>query len=332
MKFFIDLIAKSYLEYTQEKDNYIAQFYFQEFYKVRPEAKGGEVYSKKQFYNKLILKLDFLINKAFSKQIVPIGIDTLIRIFSATEAEYDDATEENENDHKDQKIGDYPNKELMDYYYQRPNLHLIEPLWETCDDAATLMHGINKVKIVLKDPISIINPSVDIYDKPMVLRKSKLEYLKKEAVRASEATTIAELDDPQDLSAQNSISSNESISDIESKVKSAFEFTLKLDPRKKKQILSEADNIKLVEWVTYYFENNFKLPIIENPILNVHTSDGNIIWTFKILFKQLHPEIKGDVSKFQLLKKCFSNLRNADVKNLEKRGEPDYYFELITSN
>lgn len=324
MKFFIDLIAKSYIEYTQENDDNIAQFYFQEFYKVRPEANTRDIYSKKQFYTKLIKKLDSLIKEAIPR---PRDID-----FNTTNQEIVDQINmiqfEEESRHDEAR-------EHADYqiFLEQEGLPIPKIFnWEECMDAKKLIQQIKKRGFTLKDPISIINPSLDNYSEPLVLRKSKLEYLKKEAVRASEATTITELDDPQDMSVECSISSNESISDIESKVKKAFEFTLKLDPRKKKQILSEADNIKLVEWVTYYFENNFNLPAIENPILNVNTSDGNIIWTFKILFDDLFPNISRKDSLYELLKLCFKKYINDNIENYKKRGEPPYYFELISPN
>ncbi|MCA0933921.1 hypothetical protein LCM02_15775 [Lutimonas saemankumensis] len=211
MKFFTDLIAKSYLEYTKENDDNIAQFYFQEFYKVRPEANAKDIYSKKQFYTKLITKLDSLINKSISKERITIGTETLIQAFSATQAEIDDIYLELGHEQRDEKNERIVSKEELDYYFERPNLSFIEPLWETCDDAATLIYGIKKAKIELKDPISIINPSVDIHKKLLVLRKSKLEYLKEEAIRASQAKTIAELDSHPELSDKNIVASKESI-------------------------------------------------------------------------------------------------------------------------
>jgi len=218
MKFFTDLIALSYLEYTKENDHNIAQYYFQEFYKVRPEANAKEIYSKNQFYAKLITKLDSLINKSISKERITIGTETLIQAFSLTPAEIDDLDLALGHEQQDENNEHFIDEEQLDYYFQRPNLSFIEPLWETCDDAATLIYGIHKAKIELKDPISIINPSVDIYDKPMVLRKSKLEYLKKEAVRASEAKTIAELDDPRGLSDQSSITTKDIVENSRSRL------------------------------------------------------------------------------------------------------------------
>src|SRR5690606_37668831 len=55
------------------------------------------------------------------------------------------------------------------------------------------------------------------------------------------------------------------------KVENYFSFMLKEDVAKHKQIISNDDYDKLVDWITYYFENDFEVPIINNPIQDINT-------------------------------------------------------------
>lgn len=71
--------------------------------------------------------------------------------------------------------------------------------------------------------------------------------------------------------------------------RNAFAFMQGKDPRKHKQILNETDFQRLINWVTYYFENDFSLPEISKPIQKVNTNKGNIIYTFMHFFKEEHP-------------------------------------------
>ena len=71
---FKDLIAKSYLKYTKEKDTNIAVFFYQEQYQVRPDARAKFIYSEEQFYDKLIKKIELLY---FVKTLINIKFSNL---------------------------------------------------------------------------------------------------------------------------------------------------------------------------------------------------------------------------------------------------------------
>ncbi len=113
------------------------------------------------------------------------------------------------------------------------------------------------------------------------------------------------------------------------KVEDAFSFMQNTDPRKHKLILNETDFDKLVNWVTYYFENDFKLPEINKPIQKVNTDKGNVVYTFKRFFKQEHPVKTRPDSLFELIKACFYEYRDDKIKNYKKQKEPQYYKDLI---
>ena len=57
---FTDLIARSYLEYTEECEDNIAVFFFQQYHQVRYENKF--IFTKNLFYKKLIEHLEHLID------------------------------------------------------------------------------------------------------------------------------------------------------------------------------------------------------------------------------------------------------------------------------
>lgn len=65
--------------------------------------------------------------------------------------------------------------------------------FEECINAKQLKEAL-KYGLNLIDPIRIISPDKDIQADDLVLRKSKLEYLKTEAIRARDAKDIEELD------------------------------------------------------------------------------------------------------------------------------------------
>jgi len=116
------------------------------------------------------------------------------------------------------------------------------------------------------------------------------------------------------------------------KVENAFSFMQRTDPRKHKLILNENDFNNLVGWVTYYFENEFKLPEIKQPIQKVNTNKGNVIYTFMNFFKQEHPAKTRPESLFILMRTCFYEYRDDEITNLKKQKEPQYYNDLIRNN
>ena len=124
-------------------------------------------------------------------------------------------------------------------------------------------------------------------------------------------------------------STPDKVSEINQKVKDAFSFTLKIDPRKHKQILSDEDYDKLVGWVTYFFENNFEVPSVEFPIETVNSSKGNIIYTFKKLFNDLFPNSTSPDSFFELISTCFSKYKNYSKQNIQKMSKPQYYDQQV---
>jgi len=75
---------------------------------------------------------------------------------------------------------------------------------------------------------------------------------------------------------------------LSEKIKKHFGFLLRNCPRKGKPILSnENDFNKLIEWTTYFYEHNFEVPEISNPINSVNTNKYITQLAFHILFDEL---------------------------------------------
>lgn len=129
----------------------------------------------------------------------------------------------------------------------------------------------------------------------------------------------------------NESKTNENLT-IHQKVENYFSFMLNNDPRKHQLILSKNDFDNLINWVTYYFENNFELPDITQPIQNVNTNKGNVIYTFMSFFKKEHPSRTRPESLYELIKACFYEYRDDNITNFKKQKKPQYYDDLISKN
>ena len=104
------------------------------------------------------------------------------------------------------------------------------------------------------------------------------------------------------------------------------------DPRKHKKILSDNDFNNLIKWITFYFENNLILPEIDQPISEINTNKGNVIYALKSFFKKEYRSSFYPKTLFELYKSCFIPYKDDKIKNFLKRSEPKYYKELIEKN
>jgi hypothetical protein len=126
------------------------------------------------------------------------------------------------------------------------------------------------------------------------------------------------------------VSSNESnkeeeTSDIRKKVATFLSFMLERDKRKNAHILKKEEYNNLVDWVTYYFENDLLIPEIQSPIIKVFTSQQVLIYAFTCLFDRImdDKETRGIKNRrpdslFELITSCFKGYRNKNIENLKK--------------
>jgi len=165
-------------------------------------------------------------------------------------------------------------------------------------------------------------------------------YIKYEELNFIEATIsssisdklkITDSDRPKQLNNELQEPKLEVKNPMKSKIENYFSFMLKNDFRKHQQILTETDFEKLIDWLTLYFENNFTIPEITEPIKTINTAKGNVIFSFKSFYRDEFPGTFPD-SLFELIKRCFHQYRNDDIENMKKTKEPDSYKDLIKQN
>jgi hypothetical protein len=117
---------------------------------------------------------------------------------------------------------------------------------------------------------------------------------------------------------------------IQDLIKDYFRFMSKDDPRKYEPILPSDDYNKLIEWITFYYQNKFSIPEIKNPIEKVNTTRGNIFFAFMDFFKKIYPSGRSyPESLFTLIKKCFYQYRNDKISNMMKTSKPQYFDDLL---
>ena len=123
--------------------------------------------------------------------------------------------------------------------------------------------------------------------------------------------------------------------DIEKMVSDEFAYTIKKDPRNNKIVLSADDFNNLVKWVTFYFQNGYKVPEIKNSIKSSNFKVIYIRYTFKKLFDDVQEEMlirnilkrknKKRENLSALASKCFFSLKDDDKNAISRTGKPKSY-------
>jgi hypothetical protein len=316
---FTDLIARSYLQHTKEKDDNIA-FFFQENYQFIPKTNDNYKMPAEQFYRKVILKIDNLIEDQYLKiERIPEGN----RYINEEEEYYamEQAEERRYECERDEATYMLYLEEIGETYIPPTPIN-----WEDCNDALRLTEAINN-GTVLKDPITIISTNIEIQADDLVLRKSKLEYLKAEAIRARDTNSIDGLSEVIELNKNISVKSVDlsvyNLDYIADIVKDRFKFTLEADDRKKVPMLSNDEYLQLVGWVTFFFKNNYELPIIDKPIVGKNIGKTRIRFAFKNLFQFCHPRQPLPKSFYTLVPFCFYALKDDTEATMQKTSDPD---------
>ena len=121
----------------------------------------------------------------------------------------------------------------------------------------------------------------------------------------------------------------DSIESFKSKIENYFAFFYGNCPRSHRKILKNKDADNLIAWTTYYFDNNFKIPIIENPIANVNTNKTYVRLAFRYLYKELFPNTKLHPSLFKLFTSIFQKYANETEKNFSSDRNNDKVRDLM---
>jgi len=292
---FYNLIVRSLSETN------IAHFYFYEYQKFGYGANSKVIFSEKLFYDKLINTIELCISDSHCND------DHLKEVYDMIEFEPDFEAYEK-----------LLMKKIQDNYNENSINLKVKPIdWENCSNAGRLTEAFQQ-GLILKDPVKFITLNKDSTPDIFVIRKSKLEYLKSEVIRASKATTANDLDEIINLP---NIENNPA-SEIRKKVEKAFHFTLKT-VKNKKQILSNDDYLRLVEWVTFYFENKCELPYIDTPISDLPKGNRTYIrYAFKLLIDKIDSTYPKPDSFYILIELCFKDLEGDTKSKVQKTSKP----------
>lgn len=96
------------------------------------------------------------------------------------------------------------------------------------------------------------------------------------------------------------------------------------DHKKKQQILNDNDYSNFINWITYYFENEYRIPIIDKPI-HTNTTKGVLITTLKEFYLKMKYTPKMDKTYYNLIKSIFYDLKGMTNENIRKTKKPlDY--------
>lgn len=113
------------------------------------------------------------------------------------------------------------------------------------------------------------------------------------------------------------------------KIKKHFGFFQRNCPRGHKQILNDEDFKKLIEWTTDFYEKEFKVPEISEPIKAVNTNQGFVRLAFRYLFKELHKSSPYPKSLFDFYKSAFEKYSQDKRKNFEAEKNNDEVKKLM---
>ncbi len=117
--------------------------------------------------------------------------------------------------------------------------------------------------------------------------------------------------------------------ELSERIKNHFGFFNKNCPRKHKQILNDTDFNKLIEWAIFYFENDFKVPEILEPIKVVNTNKTFVQLAFKYLFKELHKSSPYPETLFEFYQRAFNPYSEDKKSNFEAVKNNDEVKKLM---
>lgn len=117
--------------------------------------------------------------------------------------------------------------------------------------------------------------------------------------------------------------------DLSERIKKHFGFFNRNCPRKHKQILNDTDFEKLIEWTIWYFENDFKVPEISEPIEVVNTNKTFVQLAFKYLFKKLHKSSPYPETLFKFYQSAFNPYSEDKKSNFEAVKNNDEVKKLM---
>ena len=146
----------------------------------------------------------------------------------------------------------------------------------------------------------------DFLDEFKISSKRKIEFLRLKLENISLKFTFE---------SENKIKQTKILSE---KIRKHLMFMNGICPRTHRKILSDEDFEQFINWNIEYYNNNFKLPVIINPIRQINTNKTYIQLAFRYLFKEFHPSKTYPSSLFDFYKASFKKYSNDKRSNFDR--------------
>ena len=101
-----------------------------------------------------------------------------------------------------------------------------------------------------------------------------------------------------------------------------------IDHKKKNRIMNDDDYSLLIEWITYYFENDYQIPKIDKP-LQTNTTQGVLVTTLKEFYYKIKFTKRLDSTYYNLIKNIFYDLKGMSNENIRKVSKPKDYDKYL---
>lgn len=112
---------------------------------------------------------------------------------------------------------------------------------------------------------------------------------------------------------------------LKSIIEDYYSFFLEEDNNKKLNRLSDLDFKNFVDWLVYFYENDCKVPDIDNPIEIINTNKGLVRFSLMDFYKNIMAQGNYCESLFQFYRSAFYPYRNEKTDTIKKnRVLPEY--------
>ena len=186
-----------------------------------------------------------------------------------------------------------------------------------------LKHRLEKLELLKQEALKFKNESFPETDPPFY-HIAKIDRF------AEYCTKVFHLENcPENPTVENQPPPEPKETELSEKIKKHFGFFNGNCPRKHKQILNDTDFEKLIKWTIWYFENEFKVPEISEPIKVVNTNKTFVQLAFKYLFKKLHKSSPYPETLFEFYQSAFAPYSEDKKSNFEAVKNNDEVKKLM---
>ncbi|MFD0993208.1 hypothetical protein [Tenacibaculum geojense] len=120
--------------------------------------------------------------------------------------------------------------------------------------------------------------------------------------------------------------------DLRKKIEDYYSFLLEEDENKKRQRLSDSDFNKFVNWLVYFYENDCKVPEIDEPINDIYANKGLIRFSLMDFYKNKMAKGNYCDALFDFYRCVFYPYRNENTDTIKKNRVLPEYRKIVNSS